>query len=241
MPARGQRRERHTATDVRGADALRSVELVRRQRQRVDPQRVDGDLQLAGCLHGVGVEQGAGVVRHARERRDVIDVAQLVVGERQRDQRRIRPERGAERVGGDAAIGIDGDIGDVGILGGERGQDGRVLEAGGDHVRAAPLPDPFHAAASRGEGDGARGAGDAAEEAADGEIVRFRAARREDDLLGVRRRPGARRRRRASSTAARAARPDACVLDGLPGSARNAAAIASATSGRTGVVALWSR
>ena len=46
---------------------------------------------------------------------------------------------------------------------------------------------------------------------------------------------------RASSTAARAARPDACVLDGLPGSARNAAAIASATSGRTGVVALWSR
>jgi hypothetical protein len=43
---------------------------------------------------------------------------------------------------------------------------------------------------------------------------------------------------RASSTAARAARPGACVLDGLPGSARSAAAIASATSGRTGVVAL---
>ncbi len=100
MPARGQRRERHTATDVRGAHALRSVELVRRQRQRVDPQPVDGDLQLAGCLHGVGVEQGAGVVRHARERRDVIDIAQLVIGERQRDQHGIRPERGAERVRG---------------------------------------------------------------------------------------------------------------------------------------------
>jgi len=46
---------------------------------------------------------------------------------------------------------------------------------------------------------------------------------------------------RASSIAARAARPGACVLDGLPGSPRKAAAIASATSGRTGVVALWSR
>jgi len=43
---------------------------------------------------------------------------------------------------------------------------------------------------------------------------------------------------RAFSTAARAARPGACVLDGFPGSARNTSAIASATSGRTGVVAL---
>ena len=43
---------------------------------------------------------------------------------------------------------------------------------------------------------------------------------------------------RAPSIAARAARPAACTLDGFPGSPRSAAAIASATSARTGVVAL---
>ena len=43
---------------------------------------------------------------------------------------------------------------------------------------------------------------------------------------------------RARSSTARAAAPSACVLDGLPQRSRSAAAIASTTSGRTGVVAL---
>ena len=45
---------------------------------------------------------------------------------------------------------------------------------------------------------------------------------------------------RDSSTTLRAARPEACSDDGLP-SMRNRAATASTTSGRTGVVAAWSR
>ena len=45
---------------------------------------------------------------------------------------------------------------------------------------------------------------------------------------------------RARSTALRAARPSACTEEALPGRA-SARAIAAATSGRTGVVALWSR
>jgi hypothetical protein len=45
---------------------------------------------------------------------------------------------------------------------------------------------------------------------------------------------------RACSIAARAALPSLWTEDGLPGSI-SARAIASATSGRTGVVALWSR
>ena len=45
----------------------------------------------------------------------------------------------------------------------------------------------------------------------------------------------------ARSIAARAARPAPCVLEGLPGSSRSAAAMASVTSGAGGVVALWSR
>jgi hypothetical protein len=43
---------------------------------------------------------------------------------------------------------------------------------------------------------------------------------------------------RASSTAARARRPHACALDGLPNPSRNQGSIASSTSGSTGVVAL---
>jgi hypothetical protein len=46
---------------------------------------------------------------------------------------------------------------------------------------------------------------------------------------------------RASSSAARAAAPSACALLGLPKRSRSARAIASATSSRRGVVALWSR
>ena len=45
---------------------------------------------------------------------------------------------------------------------------------------------------------------------------------------------------RARSTALRAARPSACTEEALPGRA-SARDIAAATSGRTGVVALWSR
>ncbi len=46
---------------------------------------------------------------------------------------------------------------------------------------------------------------------------------------------------REASTRSRAAAPSAYTLDGLPQPLRRASPIASTTSGRTGVVALWSR
>ncbi|MEA3246994.1 MAG: hypothetical protein U9Q74_12635 [Gemmatimonadota bacterium] len=48
-------------------------------------------------------------------------------------------------------------------------------------------------------------------------------------------------RSRASSRAVRASRPQRCVLEGLPKRGPWNGAIASSTSGRTGVVAAWSR
>jgi hypothetical protein len=48
-------------------------------------------------------------------------------------------------------------------------------------------------------------------------------------------------RSRASSRAARASRPQRCVLDGLPKRGPKKGVMASRTSGRTGVVAAWSR
>ena len=49
----------HAAPDPQRADALRSVELVRRDRQQVHAERLDVDRDLAGGLHGVGVKQRA--------------------------------------------------------------------------------------------------------------------------------------------------------------------------------------
>ena len=48
-------------------------------------------------------------------------------------------------------------------------------------------------------------------------------------------------RSRAASVAARASRPQRCVLDELPNFTPKYGSIASITSGRTGVVAAWSR
>ena len=73
--------------------------------------------------------------------------------------------------------------------------------------------------------------------AAEGEVVGFGTAAREDDFgrLGADQR---RDRARASSSAALARCPNAWTLDGLPKVSRGARATASTTSGATGVVAL---
>jgi hypothetical protein len=119
-----------------------AVKLVRRQRQRIDAQRVDVDVDLPRRLHGVGVKQRARLVRRARQRRDVVDVAQLVIRERQRHQHRVRPQRRAQGVDVDAAVRVDGDVRDVGALGGQRARNRRMLEARRDHVRGPLHPRP---------------------------------------------------------------------------------------------------
>ena len=72
---------------------------------------------------------------------------------------------------------IDGDERDVGVLGGERARAPTGARARDDTTWAARRPDPLPA--SRGERA-------AAEQAADRQLVRLGAARREDDLLGAR-------------------------------------------------------
>ena len=70
LAAGDDRQQARAALDPQRAGALRAVELVRRQRQQVDAERPHVDRNLAGRLHGVGVQQRAVLVRdRARARR----------------------------------------------------------------------------------------------------------------------------------------------------------------------------
>ena len=191
-------------------DALRPVELVRRERQRVDAQRARR--RRAACRPPA--RRRCGTARRApratrRQRRDVVDVAELVVGERQRHQRRVR--RAAPRAA-------------------PRDRS-RPSPSTGSSVtskrRARPASAPSTDGCSSGDDTTCGRAPTLAARAAGGgrqarpriaRLSAFGAARGEDDLLGRRadeRRDLARAR---CSTAARAARPAACTLDGLPAS-----------------------
>jgi hypothetical protein len=76
--------------------------------------------------------------------------------------------------------------------------------------------------------------------AADGEVVRLGAARREDDLVVVAAEERGDLLARALDRLTGAA-PYTCPLEGLPKCSRRYGSIASTTSGSSGVVALWSR
>ncbi len=65
-------------------------------RQQVDAERRDVDRQLAGRLHGVGVEQRAAGVGNGGERGDWLDRADFVVGEHHRDERGAVGDGGRE-------------------------------------------------------------------------------------------------------------------------------------------------
>ena len=68
------------------------------------PSAVDVDRDLPGRLNGVGMKQRAALVRDLRQRRQVVDVPELVIGERQRHQRRVGAQRRAQRLGIDRAV-----------------------------------------------------------------------------------------------------------------------------------------
>ena len=65
-------------------------------RQQVDAERRDVERQLAGRLHGVGVEQRAAGVGDGGELGDRLDGADLVVGVHHRDQRGAVGDGGRE-------------------------------------------------------------------------------------------------------------------------------------------------
>ena len=105
--------ERRARPDVERADALRPVDLVRREREQVDAQAVDVEVERAGRLHGVGVEGDARVVRldDARDLGDRLDGADLVVGVHDGDQGRVGAQGAREVVGVDEALAVDREVG----------------------------------------------------------------------------------------------------------------------------------
>ena len=125
---------------VEQADALRPVELVRRETQQVDRLRREVDGEVPRRLHGVRVEENA---LRAAERADLVrrlDGADLVVGVHDRDKAGVGAECGGDVRGGDDAVLMDGQERHVEAPRAQtvqRVQDGVVLEGGGDDVAAA--------------------------------------------------------------------------------------------------------
>ena len=130
-------RQEDALTGVQHADALRAVELVRREGQQVDVLRLDVDGQMTGRLHGVGVEQHARLAADCANLADRQDGADLVVGVHDGNQARILADgvfHLLRRHGTDGADGeqLDGEALFFELL--ERVQHGVVLERGRNDV-----------------------------------------------------------------------------------------------------------
>ena len=98
LPAGEDRPHPRAAPDPERAGAFRAVELVRRQRQQIDAERLDVDRDLAHRLHGVGVHERAVLVCDRGQFRDRLDGADLVVRVHHRDQRRVLGHRLAQAI-----------------------------------------------------------------------------------------------------------------------------------------------
>src|SRR5437016_2553646 len=68
------------ATDVQSTDALWRVQLVSRNGEQINLERVDVDGNFAGGLHGVGVEIDIGFFSDAANFFERLNGAKLVVG-----------------------------------------------------------------------------------------------------------------------------------------------------------------
>ena len=158
-----------------------------------------------------------------RDLGDRLDAADLVVGEHDRDEDRPVGDRGVELVGVDAPVAVDRHLDDLEpepLEVAQRVADRVVLDRRGDDPVAAGLAGP-------------RGA-------LDRKVVRLGPAGREDDLarLGV---EAAGDPLVGLVEGGRAFRPNACADDGFPNCSVRNGSIASSASGRSGVVAAWSR
>src|SRR5437660_1174662 len=96
-----QRRDAHPrrlAPNVERAHALRAVDQVRGTRQEIDPRRLYVHRNLADRLRRVGVEDDPPLLGQLPDRRHVLDRADLVVREHDRDEDRLVRDRLADRV-----------------------------------------------------------------------------------------------------------------------------------------------
>ncbi len=166
LAAREDRRDARAALDPEGAGTLRTVELVRRERQQVSAEGAHVHGNLGDRLHGIGVEERATRVRDARQVGDRLHRADLVVGVHDRDERRLVGHRRLEGLRRDDPARVDGEQGRRPAPASQRlegGEDGLVLDGAGDEVPASGDLECLGDAAKR-------------------EVVGLRAATREDDL-----------------------------------------------------------
>jgi len=165
------RRDPHAralAPDVERADALGAVDEMRGARQEIDAHRLDVDGDLADGLRGVGVEDDPLLLGELADGRDVLDGADLVVGEHHGDQDRLVRERLADLLDVDDPVGLHGHVRHLEPLpleALERVDARALLDDGGDDVVALLLVHLGHAL--------------------EGEVDRLGAARGEDELLRI--------------------------------------------------------
>ncbi|MCY1172415.1 hypothetical protein D9M73_125500 [compost metagenome] len=127
------------AAHVQRADTFRTVGLVGRERHHVDFQLLQVDLDLAGGLSGVDVEQDALGTEQFADRRDVVDGADFVVHVHDRNQDGVVTQLGFDHLWGNQAISARLDVGhfEAFTLQLAHGvQDSLVLNLGGDQVLA---------------------------------------------------------------------------------------------------------
>ena len=123
LPAAEQLRlERRAAALVEQPRALGAVDFVRGEREQVDAKDVGPNVDRAGGLHGVGVDDGLWIALFDRagDLGDGLDRADFVVGGHHRDEDGVVAHRLGGLVGIDEALGVDGQDGELEAFGSER-------------------------------------------------------------------------------------------------------------------------
>ena len=144
-------RDPHPAPDVEGPHARRPAELVPRQREQVDVERLHVDRQPAHGLAGVGVEADPGLTAEARGLADLLHRPDLVVRVLDaREEGRGGAHLRGEAIEVDAPVDVgrdDHDLEPVALEDVADAAHGRVLDRGHDDprpelaLRADPAPD----------------------------------------------------------------------------------------------------
>ena len=161
-----QRLERDALFDIEHAHAARAAELVRGEREHINAHRLHVDRHVADRLHRVRVELRADRMRQLCNLADRLNGADLIVRRHDGDERSVLGKLALQLLEVDMALLVHIQIGDAVAFLLERlaGVEHRVmLDLGGDQMLAALGRGAVH-------------------KAADGEVVRLRAAAGEDDL-----------------------------------------------------------
>ena len=84
--------ERYSVSHKQGANAFRGVELVPRDRQQIDPQRIDRDADLADTLGRIRVQENIPGLTQLRDFTNRLECADFVVRMHDADQTCVGPQ-----------------------------------------------------------------------------------------------------------------------------------------------------